>query len=388
MSKIKRVFLIVLDSVGVGALPDAAEYNDSGADTMRSISASSKFNIPTLLKSGLGNIKGLEYLGAADEPIAAYGKACELSKGKDTTTGHWEIAGLCIDKHFPTYPNGFPDSIIKEFEERTGRKVLCNKVYSGTEVIKDYGEEHIKTGALIVYTSADSVFQIAAHEQVVPVAELYRYCEIAREILNGENGVGRVIARPFDSEYPFRRTPRRHDYSLAPIGRTVLDSLKDNGYDVIAIGKIGDIFASSGITESIPTADNSDGMAVTQKMTDRVFNGLCFVNLVDFDMVYGHRNNIDGYAEALSNFDAWLGEFLPKLQRDDMLIITADHGCDPGDNSTDHTREYTPILVYGTPNKAYLGVRCSFSDIAATISDIFGLGYKTHGVSFKRELGL
>ena len=383
----KRIFLIVLDSVGVGFLPDAAEYGDSGADTMRRISRSEKFNIPTLIKSGLGNINGIDYLERTENPLASYGKMCEISKGKDTTTGHWEIAGLNIKKPFPTYSGGFPDSVIKEFEEKTGRKVICNKVYSGTEVIKDYGEEHIESGALIVYTSADSVFQIAAHEDVVSVEELYRYCEIAREMLKGEHGVGRVIARPFTGEYPFSRTSRRHDYSLAPIGQTVLDALKDNGYDVIAVGKINDIFASHGITKSISTTDNDDGMRVADQIVNLDFNGICFVNLVDFDMVYGHRNNIDGYAEALSNFDKWLSEFLPKLNSEDMLIITADHGCDPGDDSTDHTREYTPVLVYGGRNTD-LGVRRSFADIAATISDIFSLDYKTHGVSFKKELGL
>lgn len=384
----KRIFLIVLDSVGVGALPDAAEYGDSGTDTMRRISHSKNFNIPTLIKMGLGNIEGIDYLEKSNSPIASYGKMREISKGKDTTTGHWEIAGLNIEKPFPTYPNGFPSDVINEFQEKTGRKVICNKVYSGTEVIKDYGDEHLKSGALIVYTSADSVFQIAAHEDKVPIDELYRYCEIAREMLKGKHGVGRVIARPFSGEYPFTRTPHRHDYSLAPIGKTVLDVIKESGRDVIAVGKIGDIFASQGITESIPTTDNSDGMRVTSELLDKDFNGLCFVNLVDFDMVYGHRNNIYGYAEALSRFDAWLGEFLGELSGNDLLIITADHGCDPGDNSTDHTREYTPILVYGAPKCADLGVRGTFSDIAATISDIFDLDYKTHGISFKKELGL
>ncbi|MBO5726518.1 MAG: phosphopentomutase [Clostridia bacterium] len=383
----KRIFLIVLDSVGVGALPDAAEYGDSGTDTMRRISNSKNFNIPNLIKLGLGNITGIDYLEKSQNPLASYGKLCEISKGKDTTTGHWEIAGLNIEKPFPTYPNGFPSDVINEFQEKTGRKVICNKVYSGTEVIKDYGDEHLKSGALIVYTSADSVFQIAAHEDKVPIDELYRYCEIAREILKGKHGVGRVIARPFSGEYPFTRTPRRHDYSLAPLGKTVLDAVKENGREVIAVGKINDIFASRGITESIPTANNDDGMRVTTQIAERDFKGLCFVNLVDFDMVYGHRNNIDGYAAALSQFDKWLSDFLPKLNDEDMLIITADHGCDPGDNSTDHTREYTPVLVYGAASND-LGVRHSFADIAATISDIFGLDYNTHGVSFKKELGL
>ena len=383
----KRIFLIVLDSVGVGALPDAAEYGDSGTDTMRRISNSKNFNIPNLIKLGLGNITGIDYLEKSQNPLASYGKLCEISKGKDTTTGHWEIAGLNIEKTFPPSPNGFPSDVINEFQEKTGRKVICNKVYSGTEVIKDYGDEHLKSGALIVYTSADSVFQIAAHEDKVPIDELYRYCEIAREILKGKHGVGRVIARPFSGEYPFTRTPHRHDYSLAPLGKTVLDAVKENGREVIAVGKINDIFASRGITESIPTANNDDGMRVTTQIAERDFKGLCFVNLVDFDMVYGHRNNIDGYAASLSQFDKWLSDFLPKLNDEDMLIITADHGCDPGDNSTDHTREYTPVLVYGAASND-LGVRHSFADIAATISDIFGLDYNTHGVSFKKELGL
>ncbi len=384
----KRIFLIVLDSVGVGALPDAADYGDAAADTMRSISVSKKFNIPILKTLGIGNIKGLSYLGETDKPWASYGKSAEVSHGKDTTTGHWEIAGLKIENPFPTYPDGFPEDIITRFIERTGRKVLCNKVYSGTEVIKDYGDAHIKTGALIVYTSADSVFQIAAHEDIVPVDELYRYCEIARELLQGEHGVGRVIARPFIGEYPFTRTSNRHDFSLRPIGKTVLDALKGDGYDVIAVGKINDIFVGSGITESIHTADNNEGMAVADELLGKDFRGLCFINLVDFDMVYGHRNNIDGYAEALSNFDRWLGGFLPNLGEEDMLIITADHGCDPGDVSTDHTREYTPLLVYGAPINTDLGVRATFADIAASVADIFGVNYQTHGKSFKKELGL
>lgn len=383
----KRVFLIVLDSVGVGALPDAVSYGDTDTNTMKRISKSEKFNIPTLIEMGLGNIEGVDYLNKSKTPLAAYGKMREVSKGKDTTTGHWEIAGLNIENPFPTYPNGFPSDVINEFQEKTGRKVICNKVYSGTEVIKDYGDEHIESGALIVYTSADSVFQVAAHEDVVSVKELYRYCEIARDMLKGKHGVGRVIARPFNGEYPFTRTPHRHDFSLEPIGETVLDALKESGHDVIAVGKINDIFASQGITLSIPTTDNDDGMRVTDQMIAKDFNGLCFINLVDFDMVFGHRNNIDGYAEALSRFDKWLTNFVPKLNKDDLLIITADHGCDPGDESTDHTREYTPLLVYGGDN-ANLGVRNSFADIAATISDIFGLDYKTHGVSFKKELGL
>ncbi len=378
----KRVFLIVIDSVGVGALPDADKYNDSMADTMRSISKSPFFNIPNLKKMGIGNIDGLSYLGVAKEPIAAFAKMSEVSAGKDTTTGHWEIAGLNVSTPFPTYPKGFPKEIIDEFTKRIGIGILCNKPYSGTEVIKDYGEEHLKTGKPIVYTSADSVFQIATHEKIVPVETLYRYCEIARELLS----VGRVIARPFDGEYPFIRTPRRHDYSLAPTGKTVLDALCDNNLSVISVGKINDIFAAKGITKSIPTVSNADGMDKLNRIVKEDFNGLCFANLVDFDMVYGHRNDIDGYAKALSEFDDFLGEFVKELRAEDLLIITADHGCDPGDESTDHTREYTPLLIFGGQKNVNLGIRQSFADIAATIADIFEIEYKTHGISFKKEI--
>lgn len=293
--------------------------------------------------------------------------------GKDTTIGHWEIAGLVSEKPLPTYPNGFPSELIREFERLTGRGVLCNKPYSGTDVIRDYGEEHRRTGKLIVYTSADSVFQIAAHEEIVPIDELYRDCELARELLVGEHGVGRVIARPFEGKHPFKRTSRRHDYSILPPSQTMLDRLKAAGLDVISVGKIVDIFAGKGITESYRTENNEGGMCTTAAIAARDFHGLCFTNLVDFDMIYGHRNDVKGYADALCRFDAWLGDFLPCLLAEDMLIITADHGCDPSTPSTDHSREYTPLLIYGKGIKPInLGTRESFADISATVLEALG----------------
>ena len=383
MKKIKRVFLIVLDSVGAGELPDAADFGDKGAHTLRSVSASSKLSIPRLVEMGLGNIDGLSFLGKADAPKAAYAKLAEASKGKDTTTGHWEIAGLVSNKPMPTFPEGFPKALLDEFSKRTGREVLCNLPYSGTKVIADYGEEHLKTGALIVYTSADSVFQIAAHTDIVPVEELYRYCQIARELLVGDFGVGRVIARPFDGAHPFRRSPDRKDFSLEPHGETLLDALKAQGYDVISVGKIADIFADRGVTDSHPVHGNPDCSAETLMLAEKDFNGLCFVNLVDFDMVYGHRNDVDGYANALTAFDGFLGEFLPHLGEDDVLLITADHGCDPGDISTDHTREYVPLLVYGsTVAPKNMGVLNSFADIAASVADMLGAKFQGAGKSF------
>jgi phosphopentomutase len=299
----------------------------------------------------------------------------ELSAGKDTTIGHWEIAGLVSGQPLPTYPDGFPDEVVAAFEKATGRRVICNKPYSGTDVIRDYGEEHVKTGALIVYTSADSVFQIAAHEDIVPIEELYRYCEIARELLVEPHGVGRVIARPFEGEHPFRRTPRRHDYSLLPPAPTMLDVIKENGLDVISVGKIADIFAGQGVTEGHRTGNNDEGMKIALSMTERDFHGLCFVNLVDFDMTFGHRNDVDGYAAALTKFDAWLADFLPRLGEEDALIITADHGCDPSTPSTDHSREHTPMLLVGCGVKAGvdLGTRVGFCDIAATVLEALGV---------------
>lgn len=385
---IKRVFLIVLDSLGIGEMPDANSFGDRGANTLKRISHSPEFKVDNLIRLGLGNIDGIDYLNRAESPLAAVGRMTEKSAGKDTTIGHWEIAGLVSKKAMPTYPNGFPDEVIDEFSRLTGRGVLCNSTYSGTDVIRDYGLEHIQTGKLIVYTSADSVFQIAAHEDVVPPEKLYEYCRIARKILCGEHAVGRVIARPFSGEYPdFKRTSRRHDFSLLPPKETLLDAIKSAGKSVIAIGKITDIFAGQGITESIFTTSNSDGMENTMDTLDRDFDGLCFTNLVDFDMVYGHRQDIDGYASALSGFDKWLGDFTAKMKESDLLIITADHGCDPGDKSTDHTREYTPLIVYGKGVKpTNLSTRGSFADIAAFIKDALSVEFDGDGDSFAEQI--
>ena len=384
---INRVFLIVLDSVGIGELPDAADYGDEGSNTIRACCKQPGFNIPNLKKCGLFNIDGVDFENGVENPVGAYGKCTERSKGKDTTTGHWEICGLISEKAMPTFPNGFPQKLLDEFSALTGRKILCNKPYSGTKVIKDYGEEHLKTGALIVYTSADSVFQIAAHEAIVPVEELYEYCRIARSLLKGEYAVGRVIARPFEGEYPFKRTARRHDFSLAPPGDTLLDCLSKSGLDVIPVGKIYDIFAGKGLKKAYPTVSNADGMKKTLEFSKTDFRGLCFTNLVDFDMVFGHRNDAAGYAKALTEFDLWHGEFLPSLHDDDILIITADHGCDPLTPSTDHSREYTPLLVLGKKIRPVnLGVRSTYADIGKTIADIFGVQNELAGTSFKNDI--
>lgn len=342
----RRVFLLVLDSVGIGHAPDAARFGDEGAHTLRSLSRSDNLHIPTLLSMGLGNIEGSPF-APVEHPTAMVARLQELSLGKDTTTGHWELAGHVSERPFPTYPDGFPDALLAEFSRLTGRGVLCNKPYSGTQVIADYGDEHRRTGALIVYTSADSVFQVAAHEEVVSPEQLYEYCRIARRLLTGEHAVGRVIARPFAGEHPFVRTERRRDFSLEPPTGLLPERVQQAGLDCIGVGKIGDIFAEKGITESFHTHSNAEGMAQTAALADRDFHGLCFVNLVDFDMVYGHRNDVDGYAAALSAFDTWLGTFLPTLGKDDALLITADHGCDPTFPGTDHTREMVPLLVYG-----------------------------------------
>lgn len=384
----KRAFLIVLDSVGIGAMPDAAEWGDEGSHTVNAIRNHPAFHCPNLFNLGFFNIDGVGG-EKTDSPRTCYARMTESSKGKDTTIGHWEIAGVYSPKPFPTYPNGFPKDLLDEFEKLTGRGVLCNKPYSGTEVIKDYGEEHLKTGKLIVYTSADSVFQIAAHEDIVPIKELYKYCEQARALLQGEHGVGRVIARPFEGEYPFKRTPRRHDYSLMPPEANVPAIMKKQGFDVISVGKIFDIFAGQGFTESHPTVSNDDGMDKTMEILKRDFHGLCFVNLVDFDMVYGHRNDIEGYAKAMTAFDARLGKFLKGMQEDDLLIITADHGCDPATPSTDHSREYTPMLAYGKKLKegVNLGTRNSFADIGATVLEWFDLPTnEIFGESFLKEI--
>ena len=379
MKKFKRVFLTVLDSLGIGAMPDAHLFGDEGANTLLGISRSDKFNIPNLLSLGLGSIDGVSLEGGTESPLASYGRLAEKSQGKDTTVGHWELMGVVSDKPLPTYPEGFPTEIISEFEKRVGVGTLCNLPYSGTEVIRDYGEEHMKTGKLIVYTSADSVFQIAACESVVPIDKLYEYCRIARELLVGENGVGRVIARPFTvaQDGSFTRTANRRDFSLEPPKKTVLDRLYALGLDVISIGKIYDIFAARGITEAIKTKNNAEGISRTLEVMSRDFSGLCFTNLVDFDMLFGHRQDKDGYAAALSEFDAALPDMLSRITEDDVFIITADHGCDPTDDSTDHTREYVPLLVYSPSLCAEsLGTLESFSQVGELICRLFGIDPK------------
>ena len=388
----KRVFLIVLDSVGVGELPDAADYMDAGSNTLRAASTSQFFNMPNMEKLGLFAIDGIEVEEDKKHsvtPTGIYGKMMEASRGKDTTIGHWEISGIISEEPLPTFPDGFPRELLDAFEAATGRKVICNKPYSGTEVIKDYGKEHVDTGALIVYTSADSVFQIAAHEEVVPIEQLYEYCEIARKLCTGKFGVGRVIARPFEGEEGnYMRTSRRHDYSLEPPKTTILDTIKKNGLDVIAVGKISDIFAGKGVTEAVRTADNAEGIERTIEYTKKPFHGLCFVNLVDFDMKYGHRNDIDGYAKALTYFDSKLPEIIENLKEDDILMVTADHGCDPSTPSTDHSREHTPLIIYGKKLKenVNLHTRKTFSDIGATVVDYLGLPIETKGTSFLNEI--
>lgn len=371
----KRVFLIVLDSCGVGELPDAAKYGDVGSNTLKACYDSGKLSVPNLEKLGLFHLDEMNY-PTHSIPMGAYGRLAERSAGKDTTTGHWEIAGLVSETPMPTYPEGFPTEILTEFSRRTGRGVLCNKPYSGTQVILDYGQEHLSSGDLIVYTSADSVFQIAAHEELVPVETLYEYCQIARDILRGEHGVGRVIARPFVGEYPnFVRTANRRDFSLVPPADTLLDILQKQGLDTIAVGKISDIFAGKGVSRKLLTHSNDEGMEITKQLLQEDFHGLCFVNLVDFDSKYGHRNDVLGYTEALNRFDEQLGELLPLLREDDVLIVTADHGCDPSTPSTDHSREYIPLLVYGKGIKenTALGTGTSFGNIAATVAELLGV---------------
>lgn len=383
---IRRVFLIVLDSFGVGETPDAGEYGDAGSNTLRTVTACRELKIPNLTRMGLYRIPGIG-CGPREETgpvIASYGKMAEASKGKDTTTGHWELAGHISERAMPVFPQGFPEEVLEPFIKETGRGVLCNRPYSGTQVIADYGKEHIRTGKWIVYTSADSVFQLAAHEDVISVEELYEACRKAREILKGPYGVGRVIARPFAGEAPsFYRTSRRHDFSLKPGGLVLPDVLRKSGYDTIAVGKIYDIFAGVGFDAPHRTRDNKEGMEMTETLLEKDFRGLCFTNLVDFDMLYGHRNDSAGYAEALTEFDRWLGGFLPRLKEDDCLVITADHGCDPGTPSTDHSREYVPVCVYSKklPPRA-IGVRNSFADLGKTIADWFGVGEGLDGVSF------
>ena len=372
----KRIFLIVLDSFGIGAMDDAPAYGDFDVNTLRSVSRSPYFHVPNLKKLGLFHIDGVA-IGERDTlPASAVARMREASRGKDTTIGHWEIAGICSDKPLPTYPNGFPQEVLAPFCEKTGRGVLCNLPYSGTEVIRDYGEEHVRTGKLIVYTSADSVFQIAAHEGVVPVEELYRYCRIARDILQREHGVGRVIARPFAGEAGnYTRTTGRHDFSLEPPGITMLDQLKAEGKAVISVGKIKDIFAGRGITEAVYTQGNAEGIERICEYLKKDFEGLCFINLVDYDMLYGHRRDVDGYAKALTYFDEKLPGILSAMLPEDILMITADHGCDPAyTKTTDHTREYTPLIMYGAGVRpGNLGTRNTFADIGATVLQYFDI---------------
>ncbi len=375
----KRVFLIVLDSFGIGGAPDASAFNDEGSNTLAAVLSFSNEPYPNLSKMGLLAIDGeddkriIDYKNAQESvpsPVGSYARVREISAGKDSTIGHWEIAGIISDRPQPTYPDGFPDEIINELTKATGRGFLCNKPYSGTDVIRDYGEEHMKTGSLIIYTSADSVLQIAAHEDIVPLEELYDICKKAREIMSGENAVGRVIARPFTGEPgSFTRTANRHDFSLSAPSSTMLDLLKAEGYDVISIGKIYDLFAGRGLTESNPTKSNTDGINRTIGMMDRDFNGLCFTNLVDFDMKYGHRNDIEGYAKAMHEFDDALGVILSRLREDDLLMITADHGCDPSTPSTDHSRECIPLMIYGDGYRTpcNLGELTGFNNISCIV---------------------
>ena len=367
-----RVFVIVLDSFGIGEAPDAASFNDVGANTLAGVNKTGILNIPNMTAMGLGTIDGVQCLEKPDAPTATVARLKELSMGKDTTTGHWEMAGIISEAPMPTFPNGFPKELMDAFEKAVGRKTLRNLPYSGTDVIRDYGKQHVESGDLIIYTSADSVFQIAAHEDVVSVEELYNICRTAREMLKGEYGVGRVIARPFVGTYPdYKRSENRKDFSLVPPKDTMLNNLSKEGFDVIGVGKIGDIFAMSGITETHPTHNNTEGMAKALEIIDKDFHGLCFVNLVDFDMKYGHRQDAIGYAEALNAFDSWLGIALPKLREDDVIIVTADHGCDPTDNSTDHTREYVPFLMYGKNIPAEnLGTINGFDHISRTVCDL------------------
>ena len=386
----KRIFLIVLDSFGIGAMPDSESFGDVGVNTLAACATSPKLNIPNMIAAGLGNIDGVACLPKVTAPTGAFARLTEASMGKDTTIGHWEIAGVISPEPLPTYPNGFPQEVLDAFTEATGRGCLCNLPYSGTDVIRDYGQEQIDTGKWIVYTSADSVFQVAAHEEHIPLEELYDACHKARQLLRGKHGVGRVIARPYvgSARDGFKRTSNRHDYSLEPPKPTMLDAIKAKGLDAIAVGKIHDIFAGFGDTEYVYNKSNQNGMEHTVHYAAQDFKGLCFVNLVDFDMVYGHRRDVDGYAAALTEFDTWLGDFLPTLGEEDLVMITADHGCDPAYKATtDHTREYVPLLVLGKAVKpGNLGTRKSFADIAATVTELLDVDYNTPGQSFAKEI--
>ena len=386
----KRIFLIVLDSFGIGAMPDSESFGDVGVNTLAACATSKNLNIPNMIAAGLGNIDGISCLPKVSETTGAFARLTEQSMGKDTTIGHWEIAGIVSPDPLPTYPEGFPQDVLDAFEAATGRGCLCNLPYSGTDVIRDYGQEHLNTGKWIVYTSADSVFQVAAHEELVPLEELYDACHKARNILRGKHGVGRVIARPFvgDAENGFKRTSNRHDYSLEPPKATMLDAIKEAGLASIAVGKIHDIFAGYGDTEYVYNTSNANGMEHALHYADQDFTGLCFVNLVDFDMQFGHRRDIDGYANALAEFDAWLPSLLEKLGEEDLVMITADHGCDPAYTATtDHTREYVPLLILGKQvNPVNLGTRKSFADIAATVTELLGVSYDCPGESFAKEV--
>ena len=385
----KRVFLIVLDSFGIGAMPDSESFGDVGVNTLEACAATGKLHIPNMIAAGLGNIDGIRCLPKADAPLGAFARLREKSMGKDTTIGHWEIAGIVSRDPLPTYPDGFPEEVMKPFCEAVGRGCLANAPWSGTAVIQKYGDEHVKTGDLIVYTSADSVFQIAAHEEIVPPEQLYEYCRIARNLLTGKHGVGRVIARPFiGTSGAYQRTANRHDFSLEPPQDTILDAVKKAGLDSIGVGKIYDIFAGRGTTEHVYNKSNADGMNHTANFAARDFRGLCFVNLVDFDMQFGHRRDAEGYAKALNEFDAWLGGFMEGMGEEDLVMITADHGCDPGYTATtDHTREYVPLLMLGKGVKSVdLGTRGSFADIAATVAELLEVQLDTPGESFAKEI--
>lgn len=384
----KRVILIVMDSFGIGEEPDAAAFGDYDVNTLRSCLKSQYFKADNLKKLGFFNIDGvkeLNYTSVEENPIASYGRMQEASKGKDTTIGHWEIAGIISENPLPTYPEGFPEEVLNEFTRKTGRGVLCNLPYSGTAVINEYGDEHMRTGNLIVYTSADSVFQIAAHEDLVPPETLYEYCKIARDILKGKHGVGRVIARPFigKGNGNYTRTTNRHDFSLTPPSDTMLDNIKATGKTVLSVGKIKDIFAGTGISEYVYTTGNEDGINKTLEYMDKDFEGLLFTNLVDYDMLYGHRRDIDGYAKAVAYFDQRLPEIMNKMKEDDVLMITADHGCDPGyTRTTDHTREYVPFIMYGKNIKpTNLGTRTTFADIGKTVIEYLGVEGNIKGTS-------
>ncbi|NFL01856.1 phosphopentomutase [Clostridium botulinum] len=390
INMIDRVIWVVLDSVGMGALPDAEKYGDIGANTIGNISkAIGGLNVPNMEKLGLGNIDEIKGLKSVESPIGCYSRFKEMSNGKDTTTGHWEMVGIYSEQAFPTYPNGFPSELIEEFEKLTGRKVIGNKPASGTAIIEELGEEHVNTGSLIVYTSADSVFQIAAHEEIVPLDELYKICEIARNLLTGEHAVARVIARPFEGKVgSFTRTSNRRDFSLVPPYDTVLDNLKKNDLNVMAVGKIEDIFSGKGVTEAVHTKDNMDGVDKTLEYMKEDKKGLIFTNLVDFDMKWGHRNNVEAYGKGLEQFDERLAEIINGMKDTDVLFITADHGCDPTMPGTDHSRKHVPFLAYGKALKSNvnLGTRTTFADMGQTVADIFGIEPIRYGESFLKEI--